>query len=245
MWDRPYIPKLSSDTLPWCDAAEVLHDAAAGSRLRILSADQDADAKSCLWHVSAGWQAKAALRCSEALQLFLIEGDLTAGRHRLTTKTYASFDAGMSTGLLRTDKGALILLLQDGPITATKVSDFPQPRIVDVAAETLYPTPVEGPVPGIVVKVLRTDEQTGGMTMYMEIPPGWTEPRSEHHDCIEESYKLAGEITLEENGNEQILSVGDYFFRPPRIKHGRMHTVQGTTSIIRFSARPENHYGPL
>lgn len=81
--------------------------------------------------------------------------------------------------------------------------------------------------------------------MYIETPAGWSEPHSEHHHCIEESYKLSGEITLEENGQEQTLAAGDYFFRPPRIKHGRMHTANGTSYIIRFSAKPENHYGPV
>jgi quercetin dioxygenase-like cupin family protein len=245
MWDRPYIPKLSSDNVPWQDAGRVLHDAATGSRIRVLSADEQAGAKTSLWQLPAGWQSKAALRCSEVLQLFVIEGDLTVGQRRLSSGTYVSFDKNMSTGSMKTENGALVLMLHDGPVTATKVSEYPQPHIVVLANEMLRPTPVQGPVPGIVVKVLRTDQQSGGMTMYMEIPAGWTEPRLEHHDCVEESFKLAGEITLEENGAEQTLAAGDYFFRPPRIKHGRMHTADGTASIIRFSAKPENNYGPL
>jgi hypothetical protein len=42
-----------------------------------------------------------------------------------------------------------------------------------------------------------------------------------------------------------VLAAGDYFFRPPRIKHGPMRTERGTSSLIRFSGVVENHYGPL
>jgi quercetin dioxygenase-like cupin family protein len=100
-------------------------------------------------------------------------------------------------------------------------------------------------VAGITVRILRTDPQSGGMTMVINIPPGWAEPRSRHHDCVEESFKLSGDIWLEEDGRPHVLSAGDYFFRPPRIKHGPMRTEGGTSSLIRFSGVVVNHYGPL
>ena len=200
---------------------------------------------SCLWRFPAGWQSSDPLRCVETMQLLVIEGEFNLGEHRLKEQTYACYSKGMNAGVIQSANGALVLAMLDGPIDKVNKPGHSQPSIVDIAAEELYPTPVEGPVPGIVVKVLRTDEITGGMTLYMKIPPGWAEPRAEHHDCIEESFKLSGDIWIVEDGREQILRAGDYFYRPPRIKHGPMRTEQGTSSLIRFSATVENHYGPI
>ena len=86
---------------------------------------------------------------------------------------------------------------------------------------------------------------TGGLTMLITIPPGWQEDRAEHHDCYEESYKVSGDIWMVENGIAQDMSGGDYFYRPPKIKHGPMKTKNGTSSLIRFSATLVNHYGPV
>ena len=46
-------------------------------------------------------------------------------------------------------------------------------------------------------------------------------------------------------GKTYVLEAGDYFFRPPRIKHGPMRTQKGTTSLIRFSGTVVNHSGPI
>jgi quercetin dioxygenase-like cupin family protein len=116
---------------------------------------------------------------------------------------------------------------------------------VDTVNMPAVPTPVSGPPTGIVVKILNREAATGGMTMLVTIPPGWCEDRAEHHDCIEESYKVSGDIWIVENHSPHTLRAGDYFFRPPRIKHGPMKTTHGTTSLIRFSAKVENHYGPI
>ncbi|MEE4185739.1 MAG: DUF4437 domain-containing protein [Gammaproteobacteria bacterium] len=245
MWQRAYTPKLSSGLVAWQDPAGLLPAAVAGSALKVLSRDSDAGALTGLWRFPAGWRSSTGLLCRAPVQLFVIEGALTIGCHMLESRHFAWYPAGSNMGAMLAEQDTLVLAMLDGPLTTGSAAPGAVPASVNLNVAARYPTPVAGPVPGIVVTVLRTDPATGGMTLYMEIPAGWSEPRAEHHDCVEESFKLAGEIALHENGREHSLRAGDYFFRPPRIKHGPMRSVGGTASIIRFSAKPENHYGPL
>jgi quercetin dioxygenase-like cupin family protein len=247
VWGRPYIQKLRTGDVPQEDARIVAPTLSPGTEVRILSRDAAANASTCLWRLPPGWSHREAFMLAGDEQLFVLEGDLAIGTNRLTAGYYMCHPAGSRHEPLHSEDGALVLAMWDG-WTKVRTPDSPNtPSIsmVDTTGVSGRPTPIDGPVPGILVKILRTVNVTGGMTMLITIPPGWHEPRSEHHDCIEESYKLDGNIWIVENGDEQVLSAGDYFFRPPRIKHGPMRTEGGTTSLIRFSSTVVNHYGPL
>lgn len=251
MWNRGYIPRRRSVELPWLPAAAAGADLGAGTEVRILSADPSDGACTCLWRIPAGWRRDEPTCLPAPEALYVLAGELAiAGRPHLPGH-YLFHPAGTAKGSLAARDGALLLAMWDAqPRSVTPKAGLDsggaEPVVsIDTRSVDGQPTPVPGPVPGILVKILRVDTATGGMTMLVTIPPGWTEPRSEHHDCIEESYKLDGSIDLDENGVAHTLEAGDYFFRPPRIKHGPMRTIGGTTSLIRFSAPVVNHYGPL
>jgi quercetin dioxygenase-like cupin family protein len=249
VWNRPYIPKRVAAELPWEAAATVAPTLAAGSEVRVLSRDTDANASTCLWRVPPIWSHEGAFRLSGDEQLFVLEGQLNLGRHELNAGSYACHPAGSEHGPLFSEKGALVLAMWDGwkvlDDESRSLTGEQDISVIDTTSVEGEPTPIEGPVEGILVKILRNVETTGGMTLLVTIPGGWEDPRSEHHDCVEESYKLDGDIWLVENGQEQGLAAGDYFYRPGRIKHGPFRTDNGTTSLIRFSAKLVNHYGPL
>lgn len=252
MWERGYIPRRRSVELPWLGAAAAGADFGAGTVVRMLSVDPADGACTCLWRVPAGWHRDEPTCLPGAEALYVLAGELDIARRRHRAGHYLFHPAGAAKGPLRSDSGALLLAMWDArpgsgaPEEVRHVVGDAGPVVsIDTRSMEGRPTPVPGPVAGILVKILRVDAATGGMTMLVTIPPGWTEPRSEHHDCIEESYKLDGAIDLEENGVAHTLEAGDYFFRPPRIKHGPMRTIGGTTSLIRFSAPVVNHYGPL
>ena len=219
-----------------------------GTQMRLLSQDRDAFASTCLWRIPPGWRCRKTYVNGADEQLFVLEGALFIGEQRLVKGGYACHSIGCEHGEMRSDQGALVLAMWDGPIEKAPMSPYSagnEPIFIDTKSTDGAPTPVEGPVPGITVKILRKVPETDGMTMLINIPAGWHEPRSEHHDCVEESFKVSGDIWIVENGTPQVLSAGDYFYRPPRIKHGPMKTENGTSSLIRFSAEVTNHYGPL
>jgi quercetin dioxygenase-like cupin family protein len=247
MWNRPYIPQLKQASVAWESAVRVAPLLASGTEVRVLSQDAASGASTCMWRVPKGWSHEKSFALDADEQLFVLEGHLTKGKYQLGPGAYLAHASGSRHEAMSSSEGALVYAMWDGALDANAAIRTPEHDIIYIDTTTTEgaPTPIPGPVPGITAKVLRQLDSTGGMTMLINIPAGWHEPRAEHHDCCEESYKLEGDIWMVENGEEQILSAGDYFFRPPRIKHGPMKTTSGTSSLIRFTATPVNHYGPL
>lgn len=267
MWNRPYVPRLHSGELPWLGAEGSLAGLAPGAQLRILSRDDGDGAMTCLWRLPPGWSQPQPWSLAADAEYFVLEGSLREGERAVRGGAYLHRRAGTLHPAWRTHEGALlyamwsaapaprIAMMADDAAsagasasigaTASAGATRSMGEWIDTGAMTEHPTPVEGPVPGINVRILRRDESTGGMTLIVAIPRGWEELRSEHHDCVEESFKLSGDIWLRENHRPHVLAAGDYFFRPPRIKHGPMRTRDGTASLIRFSATVVNHYGPI
>lgn len=271
MWNRPYVPRLHARDLPWLAAEESLGGLAPGAQLRILSRDAGNGAMTCLLRLPPGWSQPQPWTLAADAEYFVLEGALREGERGVRQGAYLHRAAGIAHPGWRTGGGALLYAMWSAKPAATSVAATHGIAALDAAvasspasgahpgeaaseatgdwldtgAMAEHPTPVEGPVPGINVRILRRDAATGGMTLIVAIPRGWEELRSEHHDCVEESYKLSGEIWLRENQRPHVLAAGDYFFRPPRIKHGPMRTREGTASLIRFSGAVVNHYGPI
>ncbi|MCC5794537.1 MAG: cupin domain-containing protein [Chromatiales bacterium] len=251
MWARPYIGRLPTDSVPWSGFPLFAPGRDLGGVLRVLSRDPSNGAGTCLWQIPSGWAHPGGFTMAGDEQLFVLEGEFHKGDHRYRPGCYGYRPAGQTHEAMRSPGGALLLAMWDSAPDLASMPGAHQVetgeglRFVDTGFVPAVPTPVQGPPAGIDVKILNRYPDSGGMTMLITIPPGWEESRSEHHDCVEESFKLSGGIWIVENGREQVLCAGDYFFRPPRIKHGPMRTEGGTSSLIRFSARPENHYGPV
>ena len=251
MWERAYIGRLPTGSVPWRAFARFSPRLDLGGTVRILSVDPLDGAGTCLWRVPPGWSHPGGFMMAGDEQLLVLEGAFSKGGSDYTAGCFGYRPAGTVHEPMASAGGALLLAMWDSAPDRPPVVNATTPergeglRFIDTGVVTAIPTPVQGPPQGIDVKILNRYPAGGGMTMLITIPPGWEELRSEHHDCVEESYKLSGDIWIVENGQEQVLSAGDYFFRPPGIKHGPMRTAGGTSSLIRFSARPENHYGPL
>jgi len=248
MWNRPYIPRQPSADVTPIDFAAFAPSLDLGGSVRVLSRDAGDGASTCLWTVPAGWRHPGGYRLAGAEHLFVLEGDIQIGPNRFRPGCYGYRSPGYMHEPRASEGGAVILASWDRALMPGGQADGPVGDgkvFVDTAAMPAMPTPVAGPPTGIVVKILNHEPATGGMSMLITIPPGWTEDRAEHHDCVEESFKVAGDISIVEDGKPHTLAAGDYFFRPPRIKHGPMKTAHGTTSLIRFSAAVVNHYGPI
>jgi quercetin dioxygenase-like cupin family protein len=83
-------------------------------------------------------------------------------------------------------------------------------RYVDMAALPWRPTKF----PGIEIKVLMEDKDTGLMTSLTRMAPGAVLPRHEHAD-IEQTYVLEGRLVDEEGE----VKAGEYVWRPAGSVH--------------------------
>lgn len=73
-----------------------------------------------------------------------------------------------------------------------------------------------GPYPGVELKILHKNEQTGGVTVLRKFHAGATIPAHTHPVANEFVYVLSGE--WEESG--QVHTTGAYFFAPKGVQHG-------------------------
>ena len=85
-----------------------------------------------------------------------------------------------------------------------------QSRYVNVDSLPWKPTPT----PGIDMKILLVDEDTGHMTALFRWAPGTVLPRHEHIE-IEQTYVLQGSIVDDEGE----ATVGNYVWRPKGNRH--------------------------
>jgi quercetin dioxygenase-like cupin family protein len=69
-------------------------------------------------------------------------------------------------------------------------------------------------VPGVSVRILRSDKATGESTALVRLEPGSRFPAHDH-PAGEEVYVVEGEVTI---GGER-LNAGDYLYTPPSGKH--------------------------
>jgi quercetin dioxygenase-like cupin family protein len=87
-----------------------------------------------------------------------------------------------------------------------------------------------GPYPGVELRVLHRNEQTGGLTVLRKFRAGVTVPAHTHPEANESAYILSGE--WEESG---ILYVpGTFFFAPRGQAHGPHHARTEVISLTTF-----------
>lgn len=83
-------------------------------------------------------------------------------------------------------------------------------RYIDIESLPWKPTLT----PGIDMKILMQDKDTGLMTALFRWAPGTALPRHEHVD-VEQSYLIAGSLVDEEGE----VTAGNYVWRPARSRH--------------------------
>ncbi len=89
-------------------------------------------------------------------------------------------------------------------------------------------------MPGPVFKVLSRDQETGGSTILIHLPPGWRDDVLDWHPCSEEGLILGGLVTLA----DRRYTTGVYLYRPPGILHGPAAAPgeDGATIVQRFDS---------
>lgn len=246
MWDRKHVEFV------WFDEIEAkplgIDGLPDGLSLKTLSIDESDGALSGILQIPAGWEVNVDFTSDAPEQIFVLSGDLQIGEHKLTEQFYSYRPAGSSHGRMRSETGCKLIVMWDKEFSVNfdeKGSD--ENIIINDTVNTYWePTIAEGPAAGILVKRLREVVETGEMTILIGIMPNWFEPRPEHHPCVEESFKIFGDMNLNLNlGDELLMGENSYFYRPPWIKHGPLFTKKGTMSLIRISSTLINRYMPL
>lgn len=104
-------------------------------------------------------------------------------------------------------------------------------RYVDVAQLPWTPTRF----PGIELKVLMEDKETGLLTALTRFAPGTSLPDHEHV-AIEQSYVIEGSLA----DGEGIATAGNFVWRPPGSRHSA-HTRDGCV-VLSFFLKPNRFF---
>jgi quercetin dioxygenase-like cupin family protein len=80
---------------------------------------------------------------------------------------------------------------------------------------------------GVSVKLLRRDEQTGGVTVLVRLDPGGTFP-AHRHPAGEEVFVVEGQVRI---GNLR-LGQGDYLYTEPQGVHALWSETGGTILVM-------------
>ncbi|RJP16193.1 MAG: DUF4437 domain-containing protein [Candidatus Abyssobacteria bacterium SURF_5] len=86
---------------------------------------------------------------------------------------------------------------------------------------------VDGPYPGVKMKVFPSDIESGTYTILLDVPPG---ARLEQHDepLNEVFYILSGTVTIE----GKACTEGTYYFTPAGMSHGPFETQEGCLILV-------------
>lgn len=240
---RNHIEFVQDGELDWQES-----DLAAQSppiRFKTLSIDDETGAFTRLVELSKGWES-AKLTAPTTQEFFLLEGKLEIEEHVLDEYGYLRLP-GETRGSIVARKPCRFLWMVDsgleGPINNDKrrfwKGDENEITYVDTSKLEWQRADLPGPEPGLFLKQLYQDEESGATTTFVKAD--WNDPRQKHHDCAEEVYAISGEIQLGERG---VIKGGDYIWRPPWIRHGGPEKVVSApfVALIRCDGPQAYHY---
>lgn len=237
---RPHIECIHESELVW-EAARLPSGEAI--KVKTLSRDPAAGNHTSLVLLPAGWKQASVRAHPSPEEIFVIRGHLRVSGVDLRAGHYLRVAPEVRHGPEETLDETLAIWIVEGaygPVEGRAPSGPDDLVHVDADAMDWGPTWVPGPRPGLYIKLLHMDRQTGAYTRLIRADAGWREDRLEHHDCSEEAYTLEGEMYLGNTG--QTWGAGSYFWRPPQIKHGPMHTATGAVFFLRTDGPLVNHY---
>lgn len=216
-----------------------------GATVKILSADDETGAFTGLLRLPPGWRREAG-RLSTTIESMVIDGELEVGGKTRGFGWFEYVGRGALQPAVFTERGAELIFFARGgaPRFTAAVADadgaFDQVERIGLDTEQMLWSfsSIPGPPDGHVHKVLRRDEQTGGMTVMLSTVPHREYAALEFHDCVEEYYVIEGSVWV---GNSGQMSAGSYFWRPPFITHGPFSSQTGAVSLVWVPSTLVNH----
>lgn len=220
---RPHLEFISS--------ADVEHEVLdrspfEGCRARVLSRDDETEAFTALIEFDEAWSSGAS-DAERPVELLVLRGKGTLGDAPIATATYAFLGPGTQDALLSLETGALLAVMVDEPGAPSSAGVL---EVIDTNERRLDESGTPGVPPGLMIKPLHVDPDRGDRTWLASTAPGWQEDRAEIHPTVEEALVLRGDVLLGARGE---MGPGDYFWRPPMVRHGPMFTRQGHMIFFR------------
>ncbi len=241
---RPHVELVDENDLLW-HLAELPHGQGE-ARQKNLSYDEENGAASLQVEFVTDWSRPAGLHAAQT-EWYVLSGQIQIGEQQLGEGGYWCAPRGVQVPAVSATAGTRILLFReygDWSFTAADVVVADSRLVVkDVNAMEWFDVedPENGspmdferggtPVPGLFIKLLWRDPETGFYTRLIKAKPGWREHPLAHHPVFEEAYCLDGEFDY----NYGLMTPGQYFFRPAGVRHGDFTAGEkdGCTWILR------------
>ncbi len=242
---RPHVELIDEKDLLW-HPAELPH-ARGEARQRNLSYDEEDGSASLKVQFLTDWYRPAGIHAAQT-EWFVLTGSVRIGRHELGEGGYWCAPRGTATPAINVTEGTEILLFReyaDWGFTPDESAAVNDERLVVRHSREMEWFDVEDPdngspmdferggtpVPGLFIKLLYRDPETGFYTRLIKAKPGWREHPLAHHPVYEEAYCLDGEFDY----NFGVMKPGQYFFRPAGVRHGDFTAGEkdGCTWILR------------
>ncbi|MDX2221114.1 MAG: DUF4437 domain-containing protein [Rhodospirillaceae bacterium] len=217
-----------------------------GATLRELNRDPDTGALSALLHMPAGWAWPGPGSCSADQDLFVFEGALDIGGHRLANGGFCFYPAGVvQNGWHVREAATLYVIYNRAPIFEAGAAHRPGAAVAKSvpardtwAMDWFDPLAASKPSmtfhPGIFVKELRVDPDTGTRTHLAGLMPGWFQEGIEVHPVREESLVISGDVHIATVDGKPgyTVTVGGFYSRPAGVPHGPLASKNGNVGIV-------------
>ena len=241
---RKHVEFVKDEELEW--RTESVSSQLPELKNKLLSVDDETGAFTRLVTLPDDWEANS-VTFPTVQELFVIEGQIVVDDHELKANSYLRIPPTAQVESVVAEETTQLLWTSDSALEAGSDHDghrfwtAPESTLTHVDATALdwEQTEKEGPEEGLLIKYLWFDEETNAAS-FLAKADEWTEPRQEHHNCVETCYTLSGGMQLGERG---ALTAGDYFWRPPWVRHGPMETLEdGFEAFMRVDGPLVNHY---
>jgi len=230
---RPHVEFVHEDDLLW-HPAELPHAQGEAVQKNLCYDEEDGSASlrvdfRTLWTRTSGLHKALT-------EWYILKGEVRIGEKTLKDGDYWCAPKGVLTPELEVQAGTEILLFREYGDWQFKPGDedgenkSKDAELVIMSSGNMkwyhVADPINGspmdferggtPVPGLHIKLLYRDAETGFYTRLIRAEPGWVEHPLAHHPVFEEAYMLDGDFEY----NFGTMQVGSYFFRPAGIRHG-------------------------
>lgn len=243
---RPHVELIQEDDYVWHPAELVRGEGRASERR--LSVDEEDGSSSLRVDFHTDWGRGPGIHHANT-EYYVLDGEVELGGRRLGSGAYIYAPKGVPMDWLKVKAGSQLLHYREyGDAGFDEVDSPDAPRwddaredviVHDTEAMEWKEVPVEGPMPGLLIKYLHVDPDTGFYTRLVHAKAGWSDHRNAHHPCYEEAYTVQGRMTY----NFGDLDIGTYFFRPARVKHGHFVAMEeGATWLLRSDGELVNWY---
>ena len=188
------------------------------------------------------FDSRKVLACTSEFQAFILEGTLLFDDIEMHPGTFCYYPRNSPHGRWRSSESSRFLIICDSKPSfyeaKTKIIAHNSVRMLDSwKLNWVNPLDVSDPSneyrQGIMVKVLRTNPETGASTHLAGLMPGWFANGLEKHPIFEENYCLSGDVNIAtvDGAEGYTMTEGSYLCRPPGIPHGPISSKNGNVNF--------------